>query len=274
MAVTITKETGEREAFDQGKLQFTLQKAGASEAVQQSIIARVESELIEGMPTRAIYRRAFNLLRKEAQPVAIRYSMRRAVLDFGPTGFPFETFVGEIFKMKGYTVLTDQLVRGRCVEHEVDLVARKEGECIAAELKFHNALTTRSDVQVALYVHARFEDLKGGRAVGNTFCIDRGMLITNTKFTSQAIQYGKCVDLSMIGWNFPNQGNLHDLINETKVHPVTALTTLSRHEKAALLAKRIVLARDLPMNEEALRQAGLSSAKMATVLEEVKTLYS
>ena len=272
MAITITKEDGHREAFDPSKLRFTLGKAGAPREVQDRIIAHVERELTEGMKTHRIYTHAFQLLRKEARPVAARYSMRRAVLSLGPTGFPFETFVGEIFKARGYRVHTDQMLKGACVEHEVDMVAQKQGECIAAELKFHNALGIKSDVQIALYVEARFEDLKAGPKNGNRFCIDRGMLVTNTKFTNQAIAYGSCKGLTMIGWNYPREGNLHDLIEETKAHPITALTTLSRQEKLMLLERRVVLSRALAERHDILASIGLKSPKLDSVLEEIEDL--
>ena len=272
MAVTITKEDGQQESFDPSKLHFTLGKAGASKSVQDEIIAHIEKELKEGMTTHEIYRHAFELLRKEHRPAAARYSMRRAVLSLGPTGFPFETFVGEIFKARGYEVHTDQILQGACVEHEVDMVARKEGECIAAELKFHNSLSIKSDVQVALYVHARFEDLRAGSAKEKKFCIDKGMLVTNTKFTHKAIQYGACKGLLIIGWNFPHEGNLHDLIEETRAHPVTALTTLNNHEKAALLEQRIVLCRTLSERHDILTSIGLHASKVEEVLEEIAGL--
>src|SRR3989344_7044878 len=272
MAITITKEDGTKEPFDPEKLHFTLGKAGTPKDVRDRIIAHIERELIDGMSTRKIYRHAFNLLRKEARPAAARYSMRRAVLAFGPTGFPFETFVGEIFKVKGYRVHTDQILKGSCVEHEVDMIAERPGECIAAELKFHNSLAIKTDVQVALYVEARFEDLKAGSVKEQQFCVSRGMLVTNTKFTHQAIAYGECKKLSLIGWNYPQEGRLNDLIAETRMHPITSLTTLSNSDKARLLAERVVLCQTLLERHDLLSSLGFSSAKADAVIAEAGTL--
>ncbi len=273
MPILITKEDGMREPFDAGKLRFSLERAGAASASSDRIIAHIEGELVDGMSTAEIYRHAFNLLRRDAKPVAARYSMRRAVLDLGPTGFPFETFIGEMFKVRGYQVHTDQIIRGACVDHEVDMVAQKKGDCIAAEIKFHNSLSIKSDVQTPLYIHARFEDLKKGRSRdGNQFCIDRGMLVTNTKFTNQAIAYGSCVGLLMIGWNHPREGSLHDLIEETKVHPITALTTLSHHEKMLLLERRVVISKTLLEDHGVLASIGLTPQKIEDVLIECGAL--
>ncbi|OGG47789.1 hypothetical protein A2671_00935 [Candidatus Kaiserbacteria bacterium RIFCSPHIGHO2_01_FULL_49_13] len=277
----IVKDDGTRELFNPEKLRSSLKRAGASRAAQEEIISHIHNELTDGMTTGRIYRHAFTLLRKTSRPTAARYSMRRAILDLGPSGFPFETFVGEIFKARGYSVLNDQMIQGACVEHEVDLVAQKpfdsaqgkESECIVAEIKFHNSLSIKSDVQVALYVRARFLDLEQGRkAPNNTFCMDRGMLITNTKFTHQAIRYGSCAGLSMVGWNYPQEGNLHDLIEETKMHPITALTSLTRREKNLLLERRIVLSKSLLEKHDSLTAIGILSSKAEAVLTEASAL--
>jgi len=113
--------------------------------------------------------------------------------------------------------VTDQTVLGKCIPHEVDVVAYNDKELIFCEAKYHNELGTKSDVKVALYIKARFDDLKHG-----TFdygspgrALTEGLLITNTKFSTTAIQYGKCENLRMIGWNYPEKGNLRDLIMES-----------------------------------------------------------
>ncbi len=272
-AITIIKGNGERETFESKKLNASLLRAGASALIRSRIVTHIEGEISDGMRTSEIYRHAFMLLRKAARPVAARYSMPRAIFDLGPSGFPFETFVGEIFKARGFRVFTDQMLQGKCVSHEVDIVAQKQNECIVAELKFHNSLTLKSDVQVPLYVHSRFKDLFAGRGrEKNPFCIDRGMLITNTKFTDQAIAYGSCAGLAMIGWNYPLKGNLHDLINDAKVHPLTSLTLLSKQQKRLLLERKVVLCQTLSEHRSDLADVGLSPQKIDRVLSEADSL--
>ncbi len=212
--VIIIKASGEKETFNVEKLRGSLVNSGASDDAAEQVINHIVSELKEGMTTSEIYRHAFEYLKGVSKPLAHSYSLRRAVMHIGPTGFPFEKLVGKIFAEKGYQVATDQIVMGKCIPHEVDVVAYNDKELIMCEAKFHNELGTKSDVKVALYIKARFDDLSHG-----TFDygrpgrkLDEGILITNTKFSTTAIRYGACENLRMIGWNYPEKGNLNDLI--------------------------------------------------------------
>jgi hypothetical protein len=213
----VTKANGVREPFNVEKLRSSLINSGATDDATEYVIDHIESEMHDGMTTNEIYGHAFAILHDKNQPVAHSYSLRRAIMHIGPTGFPFEKIVGEIFKEKGYEVVTDQMVAGKCIAHEVDVVAFNAEKLIMCEAKFHNELGTKSDVKVALYVKARFDDLKAATFDygGHNRKLNEGILITNTKFSTTAIQYGLCEGLTMIGWNYPETGNLHDLIMES-----------------------------------------------------------
>ena len=243
----ITKSTGEQEPFDPKKLVSSLKRAGAGDEQANNVLSHVESEMVSGMSTGDIYRHAFSLLRHASRPVAARYSMKRAVAELGPNGFPFEKFIAEIFKAQGYEAVTDQIVQGHCIEHEVDVVAWRGNELIMVEAKFHNEQGMKSDSKVALYVKARFDDLKNGEFVygGKTRKLSSWQLFTNTKFSDRAIQYAECQELSLVGWNYPRKGNLEDMIAQAHLHPLTALTTLSQAEKHAFLDQGLILCKQL-----------------------------
>lgn len=214
--IEIIKANGAREAFEPAKLRASLMRAGADEDGIAAVMSHLTNELKDGMTTRDIYQHAFKILEDWKKPVAQKYSLRRALMEIGPTGFPFEQLVAEILKGKGFETLTDQTVLGGCVPHEVDVVAWNDKKLIMVEAKFHNELGTKSDLKVALYVKARIDDLKGNtfNYGGKDRKLDEGWLITNTKFSSTAIHYGVCQNLTMIGWNYPEKGNLEDLIEE------------------------------------------------------------
>lgn len=273
--VYIIKGTGEKVLFDPSKLANSLRLAGAKKETIEEITTHIERELEDGMSTHAIYEHAFFLLHKIEKPVAARYSLRRAIMELGPTGFPFEDFVGEIFKSKGFMVETDHTVRGKCVEHEIDVVAYNENKLIMVEAKYHNDLNMKSDVKVALYIKARFEDISHG-----TFNfgkpnrkLDEGWIITNTKFTDSAIAFGKCENIKMVGWNYPEKGNLHDLIEDAGLHPITCLTTLSKNEKLDLLNQGIVLCKYLRDHKNVLTSIGVKEDRIESILHEVNSLY-
>jgi hypothetical protein len=197
-------------------------------------------------------------------------------MELGPSGFPFEKFVAEVLREKGFETLTDQKVRGKLVEHEIDVVAWNDEKLIMVEAKFHNQLGVKTDLKVILYVKERFDDLSAvtfdyGRPGRK---IDEGWLVTNTKFTSTAIEYGsqQGKELVLIGWNYPTQGNLHDLILEEKLHPLTCLGSLNGREKKELLDRGIVLCKTLRDNPELLEAVGLTDTEKEKVLEEIRAL--
>lgn len=271
--IYIIKADGVREIFDRSKLEHSLRKIGTTKETADIIVAEVEANLKEGNTTKEIYRQAFALLRRRERPVAVRYSLKRAIAELGPSGFPFEKYVSHIFRALGYETLTGQIVIGTCVPHEVDIVAWNQTELIFVEAKFHSDFSTRSDLKVALYVKARFEDLQNGTyKFGNKERkMTKGILITNTKFSSMAIQYGECAKLNMIGWNYPQGNNLHQMIEMNGLVPITALTSLTQYDKKAFLANDIVIAKQLK-DLELLRNYGFDELKSATIVREVEEI--
>jgi len=274
--VSVQKADGTVEPFDRSKLERSLRKAGASNKSIYSIVSHVEKELTDGMKTATIYHHAFELLKKEGKPLAARYSLRRALMDLGPSGFPFEQFVAAILREKGYEAQTNLMLRGGCTSHEIDVLAISEKELLLIEAKFHNKYGFKTDTKVALYVEARYRDLKKTQfdGKGKEGVVPQGWLITNTKFTRNAIEYGKCAGLTMVGWNYPHDKNLQDFIEETGLHPVSSLTTLSKKEKQKLYEKGVVLCRAIGKEDSHLKGIGLSNPQINEVLEEIEALCS
>jgi hypothetical protein len=138
----------------------SLRRSGASKKDVQHILDVVRDELYQGISTREIYNRAFGLLKKKQPVFASKYKLKKAIYELGPTGFPFEEYVAELFKAKfGYKTLTGQVVLGGCVPHEIDVVGWNDEKLIMAEVKYHSDAASKTDLKVALYVLARFEDI-------------------------------------------------------------------------------------------------------------------
>ncbi|HEY0221060.1 MAG TPA: ATP cone domain-containing protein [Candidatus Paceibacterota bacterium] len=273
--IYVVKADGAREPFDSTKLEHSLKKAGASQRYVDEITNHIKTHLTEDITTHEIYKHAFELLNKKDQPIAVKYSLKRAIMDLGPSGFPFEDFVAEIFRYKGYEAKTGQIVKGFCVEHEIDVVAWDKKELIMVEAKFHNELGTKSDLKVALYVKARFDDLSKMKFdYGGERNVNEGWLVTNTKFTSTAIEYGSCQGgMKMVGWNYPPEGNLHDMILESKLHPITCLVSLNSREKKVLLDQGIVLCKSVMEDSSILDSiGGMTEKSKRAVLEEIAML--
>lgn len=268
--VWIVKTSGEREPFSLAKLRRSLTRSGADEETSQMVIDHVIPELKNGMRTSEIYKHSFSILKKKKYPAAIRYSLRKAVMELGPSGFPFEKYVAEVLRRKGFTARTGIILPGLCVSHEVDVLMEKGDRHIFAECKFHNQQGIKTDVKVALYVHARFLDLQKGHDAKEAALpkVHEGWLITNTKLTTDAVQYATCAGLTVIGWDYPEKGNLQDLILETGVHPLTFLSTLTASEKNSLLEQGVVMCAELKKDQSALRALGLPENKIKSVVIE------
>lgn len=270
--ITIKKADGTRELFEEQKLVDSLKNAGGDDQVIEEIIRHISEEMYEDMPTSEIYRHAFSLLKRYSMSTAIKYSLRRALSELGPDGFPFEKYIAKIFQAWGYETSTDQTVLGVCVAHEVDVVAWNKERLLMIEAKFHNELAMKSDIKVALYIKARFDDLRGNmfNYGGIVRKLDEGWLITNTKFTDQAIKYSECNGLKLIGWNYPKNGNLQDIIEGLKLHPFTCLTSLSNVHKRELLSRGVVLCTDILNNPNILGDIGLKTPGVDEVIKEIK----
>lgn len=275
MRPEIIKADGTVEAFDGVKLEGSLVRAGASVAAAERIRHVIESSMGPLAESADIYRRAFQMLRTEARPAAARYSLRRALFDLGPTGHPFEDFVAEIFKKEGWVVEGRRMIQGKCVPHEVDVYATRGNEHLAAELKYHNSPGYKTDVKVALYVKARFDDIWQCDEKDKKACpVDLGYLITNTKFTRQAIDYARCSGMGLLGWSYPQQGNLYDRIIANALYPITVLTTLKKAEKRLLIDQGIVTSDQVREHRDVLRTVGLTPERIGTIVAEVNALHS
>lgn len=272
MAVLIAKADGTIESFNPEKLVASLLRAGAEHDEARAIADDVERQLYGGITTQEIYRRAFAQLRESRRGAAARYSLKRALLEFGPSGFPFEAYLGELFKIDGYKIKLDQQVPGACVPHEVDLVMTKKTETVYVEAKFHNAAGFKTDLKTVLYVKARLDDISAKRAESGARGTMRGLIVTNTKFTDRAAEYAACAGVELLSWEEPSGATLQDKIERAKLYPITALTTLGRREKTMLLSQKIVLCNALSADTRALASAGLSGHKAEHVLEEVSSL--
>ncbi|MEX1131709.1 MAG: restriction endonuclease [Flavobacteriales bacterium] len=270
----ITKASGDVVPFQLGKLVASLQRSGASADVAQQIADTLLPQLTSGISTRKLYRMAFGMLHKRSKPSAARYRLKQAIMDLGPSGFPFEHFVARLLERDGYRTQVGVVVQGRCITHEVDVIADKAERRYLVECKYRNTRGKVSDVKVPLYIRSRFVDVEhtwrnepGGEKREHI-----GWVVTNTRFTSDAMDYGTCAGLRMVGWDQPAKGSLRERIDRSGLYPLTCLSSLTMAEKERLLEQGLVLARDLAERPDALEAALVKSSRVKKVLQEVHTL--
>jgi hypothetical protein len=273
MSFKVLKADGNLEVFLPQKLKSSLLKSGASAEEVDAIVGEIESILYDGIKTQDIYTHAFKLLKNSETVVAARYSLRRALFNLGPTGFPFEDFLARLFAHEGYKTRTGVILQGHCAEHELDVVAYKADHSFVAEAKFHSQPAMKTDLQVALYSFARLDDLKNIKICPDDICkITELMIITNTKFTTAAERYCECKGVKLLSWSYPQKGNLYDKIQSTGMYPITVLQTLSQSQKMALIARGIIVCPDLVLKPQVLRHIHISQKRTESVLFEAKQL--
>jgi hypothetical protein len=155
--IIITKASGEQVPFDVKKLSRSLQRSGASDETVQQVLAEVKEQLFTGISTKQIFQLAFSLLRRASRSFAARYKLKSAIMELGPSGYPFERYVGEILASQGYAIKIGEILPGHCVTHEIDVLAEKGDEHIMVECKYHNLPGNVCDVKIPLYISARFQ---------------------------------------------------------------------------------------------------------------------
>lgn len=263
--VNVLKATGGKEEFSEQKLLNSIKRAGIPLNLQQETIAHVKSKLYENIPTSEVYKHITEFLGKEPN-LKSRYSLKQAIMALGPTGYPFEDYVSEILKSKGYLTQVRSILTGKCVSHEIDVIAEKPGiEKIMIEAKYHNSPGIHTDVHVSLYTKARFDDLK------DKFKFDRTWIFTNTKITSDALTFALCANMGVISWNYPQEESIREIAEREKLYPITILSSLSQDEKQTLLDNHTVLVKQILNNKDCLNLLQIQTEKKNQIIEEAKT---
>lgn len=266
-AIKVRKFSGDLVDFDENKLVMSLKNAKADHNLAKKIVDRIKKELYDGMSTKEIYNKAFKLLKGEKRPSASRYKLKRAIMELGPSGFPFENFIGHIFRHDGYATDVGIVMQGNCVTHEVDVLACKENKCYIIECKYHNSQGKANDVKIPLYIHSRYNDVKRQleQDKSNEYTNYQGWIFTNTRFTLDAIAYAKCAGLNLVSWDYPENNSLKHRINKSKLFPITTLTSLNKREKQEFLEQGIVLCKEIYEKPELLYNNGFSKARIKKI---------
>ncbi len=271
---TVTKNSGDLEPFSIEKLKNSLRVCGATKVEIEKVIKEVKPGLYDGISSGEIHKKVFPLLKKTDRVQASKYSLKRAIFDLGPTGYPFERMVSALLHHKGYKTKVGVILKGECVTHEIDVLAEKDGDVYAIECKFHSKPHFSSNVKTPLYINSRFLDIQKqwNSDAKNKTHLKQGWLVTNTRFTDDAINYAKCVGLTLLSWDYPKNNGMNKNIDKLGLYPITALTTLTQREKEQLIAKDVILIKELGEKRDILGQLKFSPIKIRQVLSEVHQL--
>jgi len=158
----------------------------------------------------------------------------------------FELYIQALLANSGYVVEPNLILRGKCGEHEVDAIARKDGVTYFVEIKHHcsyHALTGLDESRIA---QAILEDANDGYMLGvSNLKVDRAMIVTNTRYSDHAIQYGSCKNILQIGWSSPHTLGIRDMVENSTLYPLTCLRGIKYETRMRLVKSGIVLVKQL-----------------------------
>jgi len=270
----IVKASGDKVLFSEEKLRSSLKRSGADDKLINQILTLVKEELYDGITTREVYNRAYSFLRRNKPVFASKYKLKKAIYELGPTGFPFERFLSAVLIYTGYKTQVGKTVAGKCVSHEIDVIAEKNGSIIVIECKFHGEQGRNCNVKIPLYIYSRYQDVKNAwqKTTSNIKQPDECWVATNTRFTKDAILYGNCMGLYLLSWDYPKGNGLKDRIDRLGLYPITVSTLLTKREKQFLLSRDVVLCRQLLKDSFYLDHLGVSDKRKSKILNEVGRL--
>lgn len=237
--ILVEKMNGETEPYNPDKLKHSLEKVGADEQTINKILEKVEGILHDGIKTKKLFSFVHKELDKTRPAAGLKYNLKKAMVDMRiEGGFVFEKFMGKVLEKQGYKIKMNPTIQGKNITHEIDVSAEKpkNKEKLMVEVKHHMKHWEGESIQTALYVYARFLEVKEK--------FTKPMLVTNTKFSRQVIKYSKGVGIRLMGWKYPYQDSLEDNIARHKLYPITILK-MSKKQKIEYLKKDILTIQQL-----------------------------
>jgi hypothetical protein len=241
----LIKSQGNLTEFNPAKVRGTLQRAGATPEVIAAVLRAVEARIVDGMTTKELFSIIRSELKRADRPTAQRYNLRDGLLRLGPAGFRFEQYVAAVLSAYQYeTVIPEHDLVGLCVNHEIDVVARKDGKTVMIEAKFRNRFGDSVNLKDVMSTWARFGDLLDGAAAGKCERFDECWVVTNGRFSESALQFGTCKGMHLVGWG-PGEHSFARLVDHAFVYPITVLDYLRLYEIEKLSDAGLMLCSDV-----------------------------
>lgn len=261
----VLKADGSLEEFNERKVVNSIERAGIPKDLQEDVLEHVKSKLYDEISSAEIYHHISEFLGASTAPYSkSRYSLKQAIMQLGPTGYPFEDFIAKILQSEGYNTQVRQILRGKCVTHEVDVIAHKNGRTALIEAKFHNSPGIRSQIHVPMYTKSRFDDVR------ERYGLDEAWVVTNTKTTTDANAFAECAGMRVISWSYPEGAGLRDLIEKSGLHPITVLSSITTTQKVKLLNDHMTLCKDLLANQDYFDRVSMTEDQKKKTREELE----
>ncbi len=201
--IFVTKYGGEKQKYSQEKVLSSITRSGIEKNKALAVLINVESKLFDGISTQKLYKIVAGEIEKQGLKIGLHtYKLREALAKMG--SFDFEKFVLRTLEKDDYECAYNIIVRGECVEHQIDVIAQKQQRLYYVEVKHHRNYHRNCSLGTICEVQARLEDMKNGYGK-NKYDFSQGWLFTNTKISDHAKQYAKCKNLRLTSWKFDSE---------------------------------------------------------------------
>jgi Holliday junction resolvase-like predicted endonuclease len=243
--ISVTKADGSKQLFNREKVVQTCLKMGATIQMANEVAGQVQRSLFEGVPTRTILQLIFRLMEEYKPEVGHLFDLRTGIslMDSKPE---FEMFVQVLLAHSDFDVSPNRILRGKCGRHEVDAIAKRDGVIYFVEIKHHLSYHSLTGLDESRIAQAILEDAQEAVALGLTdFKVDRAMIVTNTRYSEHAVEYGTCKNILLIGWSSPQTLGLREIIEKSNLYPLSCLRGLSHDDRTRFVNSGILLLKQL-----------------------------
>jgi len=247
----VINAVGQQEEFLKEKIINSLLRAGIKKNVSHKIANEIEKKVYPDISTLEIYELIKKRIKKEKS--GFRFNLKMAMKELGPDGFVFEKFVKEVFEVLNFNVDINQHLNGKCISHEIDIIAEDKRKKYIGECKFRNRTGDRVDVNIPMKMFSIMDDLLNTNIASKSKI--KPIIITNEKFTAYAIKYAKCKKIKLLGWNFPREKGLERIIENYKLYPVTILPSFKKNHLHFFAKNGILLVKNIQENKKSISDA-------------------
>jgi Holliday junction resolvase-like predicted endonuclease len=243
---------------------------GVTREVAEIVASRLEQKVYDGIESKRILSLIFRQLRRYSNATKHHIDLRKALAMMNPKP-DFEQYVRFLLEKQGYKVTPNTVVRGKCVEHEIDAIATKDGKTYIVEVKHHSNHHTLSGLDVDRISRATFEDITEGFKLGlNSLNLEKALIVCNAKLSEHAKRYAECRGISHIGWRYPPDRGIERMIEENKLYPITYLKNLDSASIRKLTGAGVLLLRQLAESDlqTLAEKTGISTKRIQAIQEQ------
>jgi hypothetical protein len=272
LEIFVTKADGTKQVFSREKVEKTCLRMGADSRVAYEVAEKIERRLHDGISTDQILRMIFKFMSEYKPSIRHLFDLRKGISLMDPKP-EFEMFVRILLAQNGFEVSPNLILTGKCGEHEVDAIAKKNGATFFVEAKHHISYHTLTGLDESRIARAILEDVTEYNLMGKTdLKIDGAIIVTNTRYSEHARRYGECRNILQIGWDSPFENNLHSMIEKNKLYPLSCLRSLKYENRIKLVNSGVVIMKQLFEEESSklARRAMIPQETLRDVIEKTK----